>query len=109
MSYKVEITSVFARQAKRLSKKYSSLRNELANLCKKLTIQPFLGDALGNNAYKIRLGVESKGKGKRGGVRVITYCVTTKKIVYLLSIYDKSEIGSIEKTLLRTFIQKIGM
>ena len=35
---------------------------------------PIQGDYIGNDCYKIRLGIASKGKGKRGGARVIT-CV----------------------------------
>lgn len=40
---------------------------------------------------KIRLAIESKGKGKSGGARVITYLYIKTETVYLLSIYDKSE------------------
>ena len=41
--------------------------------------------------YKIRLAIPSKGKGKSGGARVITYVKVTINSVYLVSIYDKSE------------------
>jgi hypothetical protein len=40
--------------------------------------------------YKIRLAIKSKGKGKSGGARVITYYYIVKNTVYLLAIYDKS-------------------
>lgn len=49
------------------------------------------GTAIGNNCYKIRLAISSKGKGKSGGARLITNIVITEETVYLLSIYDKSE------------------
>lgn len=52
---------------------------------------PEQGTNLGNNCYKIRVSIESKGKGKRGGARVITNIVIAEKTVYLLSIYDKSD------------------
>lgn len=51
---------------------------------------PEQGTNLGNNCYKIRVSIESKGKGKSGGARVITNIVIAEKTVYLLSIYDKS-------------------
>ncbi|MDQ6482072.1 type II toxin-antitoxin system RelE/ParE family toxin [Dyadobacter sp. LHD-138] len=35
--------------------------------------------------------MSSKGKGKRGGARIITCVKVVNKSVYLLSIYDKSE------------------
>lgn len=41
--------------------------------------------------YKISLAIESKGKGKRGGARVITCFQTENNEIYLTSIYDKSE------------------
>jgi mRNA-degrading endonuclease RelE of RelBE toxin-antitoxin system len=34
---------------------------------------------------------KSKSKGKSGGARLITHLVVKDEIVYLLSIYDKSE------------------
>jgi hypothetical protein len=48
-----------------------------------------LGTPLGSNCYKIRLAIKSKGKGKSGGARVITYVITEKEEVILLAIYDK--------------------
>ena len=41
--------------------------------------------------YKIRLAISSKGKGKSGGARVITYVQVNEEIVLLLSIYNKGE------------------
>ena len=41
--------------------------------------------------YKIRLGIKSKGKGKRGGARVITCVKVVAETVFLVSISDKSE------------------
>lgn len=34
---------------------------------------PEQGTSLGNNCYKIRLAIRSKGKGKPGGSRVTTH------------------------------------
>jgi mRNA-degrading endonuclease RelE of RelBE toxin-antitoxin system len=54
-----------------------------------LSVNPKQGDSLGKSCYKVRLAIKSKGKGKRGGARVITYVVTENEEVILLSIYDK--------------------
>jgi hypothetical protein len=51
---------------------------------------------LGNNTYKIRVAIKSKGKGKSGGSRVITYVVSENEEVYLLTIFDKSEFDTID-------------
>ncbi len=72
MSYSVKSIEVFERQAKKLSKKYPSLKSELLDLVQKLKKNPDQGTAIGNCCYKIRLAIKSKGKGKSGGARVIT-------------------------------------
>jgi mRNA-degrading endonuclease RelE of RelBE toxin-antitoxin system len=91
MSYNVKSINVFERQAKRLIKKYASLKKELFQLVQQLKDNPELGTALGRGCYKIRISVASKGKGKSSGARVITNFVVTDSTVYLLSIYDKSD------------------
>lgn len=72
-----------------------------------LTNTPTAGTPLGNDAYKIRLAIKSKNTGKSGGARVITYVVTEEKDVYLMSIYDKADIDSVDDKTLRKIIQSI--
>lgn len=91
MSFEVRSIDVFERQARRLSKKYPSLKGELVALVAELSDDPKLGTPLGNNCYKVRLSIASKGKGKSGGARVITNLVVRERTVYLLTIFDKSE------------------
>ena len=74
----------FTKSVKRLRKKYRSLEEDIDQLLEELQTNPCLGTDLGDNVRKIRLGIASKGKGKRGGARVLTD--TT-----LLALYDKSE------------------
>jgi len=102
MNYKVSTIAPFDKQFKRLAKKYPSLKNELITLIKELNTEPNKGTALGNDCYKIRLAIASKGKGKSGGARIITYLAVTESEVFLLSIYDKSEQADIsDRDLLR--------
>jgi hypothetical protein len=54
----------FRRQAKRLAKKYKSLAGDLTVLQQMLYENPFSGTDLGGGKRKIRLHVNSKGKGK---------------------------------------------
>ena len=91
MPYNVIAVPPFSRELKRLAKKYPSLKSEYQELVKELKENPEKGTPLGNNLYKIRLAIASKGKGKSGGARVITYLKTEQNNVYLLSIYDKGE------------------
>lgn len=91
MNYKVKTLDVFEKQARRLIKKYGSLKTELLQLVKELELNPEQGISIGKSCFKIRIGIASKGKGKSGGARIITNIVISKTTVYLLSIYDKSE------------------
>ena len=91
MSYSVFTIPPFDKQLKRLAKKYPSLKTEFAELLESLEQEPEQGTNLGNNCYKIRMAIASKGKGKSGGARVITNFVIAEETVFLISIYDKSE------------------
>jgi len=73
MSYNVKTIPLFDREIKRLVKKYASLKSEYEELIDELEKNPEIGTSLGDNLYKIRLAIASKGKGKRGGARIITY------------------------------------
>ena len=105
MSYKVDTILLFDKQAKRLSKKYPSLRNDLAALIKKLAEEPEQGTALGNNFYKIRLAITAKGKSDIA--RVITYVKVIATTVYLSAIYDKGEKNTLSDTELKSIFKTI--
>jgi mRNA-degrading endonuclease RelE of RelBE toxin-antitoxin system len=91
MSYNILLIPPFDRQLKRLCKKYPSLKKEYFDLIESLEQNPEQGTQLGNNCFKIRIAIASKGKGKSGGARVITNIVVAHQTVYLLSIYDKAD------------------
>ena len=95
MSFKVKTISVFERQAKRLMKKFPSLKKEIRTPISELKEGPEKGTSIGHNCYKIRLAIASKGKGKSGGARVITHLVFKDGTVYLLTIYDKLDIENL--------------
>lgn len=107
MSYEVKSITIFERQAKRLIKKYPSLKNELLALIQELKEQPDQGTPLGSDCFKIRLAVKSKGKGKSGGGRVITCVKVEKENVFLLSIFDKSEQATISDKELKELLKLI--
>ena len=70
-------------------------------------IDPKQGVAIGNECYKIRLAIASKGKGKSGGARLITNIVVSDTVVYLLTIYDKSEKENITDRELRELLDQL--
>ncbi len=91
MNYEILFIPPFARQLKRLSKRYVSLAEDYSTLLESLENNPLLGEPVGRNCYKVRLAITSKNKGKSSGARVITNVLVENKKVYLLSIYDKFE------------------
>ena len=60
-----------------------------------LEANPKTGAPISHGCYKIRLAIASKGAGKRGGARVITYVQVVGETMFLLVIYDKSGQGSV--------------
>ena len=107
MSYSVIPTPIFKSQAKKLIRKFPSLKKELAELSEVLSLNPAFGTSLGSDTFKIRSAVRSKGKGKSGGMRIITFKIDRNKEVYLLTIYDKSEIVSIDDRAIKFLIRQI--
>ena len=112
MNVEIIALSNFQKEAKRLIKKYRSLKEELIFLESELRKNPF-GVEIQKNTYKIRLAVKSKGKGKSGGLRVLTHIDIEIKVdsskatkVYLLSIHDKSEYENISNSFLASLIKE---
>ena len=100
-------TPKFLRQAKRLQKKYRSLIDDLISFEESLSENPNQGTDLGGNTYKVRLAIESKNSGKSGGARIITYLVMDNKEVYLMSIYDKSEVSTIKDNDIKKMVKDL--
>ncbi|HOY16913.1 MAG TPA: hypothetical protein PLC89_06470 [Haliscomenobacter sp.] len=91
---------------------------ELQTLQGELLQNPRLGTLIRENTYKIRLAVKSKGKGKSGGLRIITHVFELeievaenekeqRTTIVLVSIYDKSEMDNLPDKELRELIEGI--
>ena len=109
MNYNILATRRFERELKLLSKRYSSVKEEYAQLIASLKENPIQWTPIGNNCYKIRLAISSKGKGKSGGARVISYLYFDAETVYLLTVYDKSEMASIKPDELKKMIKSLEL
>ena len=118
MNYRIILVDKFKKEAKKLLKKYTSLKEELQELKIQLLENPTLGTLIYENTYKIRLAVKSKGKGKSGGLRVITHIFEVvvdiseenkeqETIIFLLSIYDKSDVANLSKNYIKSIISDI--
>jgi mRNA-degrading endonuclease RelE of RelBE toxin-antitoxin system len=109
MTYNVFPTPDFKKFFKKLAKKHTSLKTDLQSLVQTLKEQPDTGINLGHGIHKIRMAITSKGKGKSGGSRVITYLVTEDKEVYLVYIYDKSQLENITIEQIVELLKKAGL
>ncbi|HUN16245.1 MAG TPA: type II toxin-antitoxin system RelE/ParE family toxin [Saprospiraceae bacterium] len=105
MNYKIELSANFKKEAKRLTKKYPSLKSDLAELFTKLQENPTIGTPLGNDIYKIRLAISSKNKGKLGGARALSFVKVIQTTVLLFSIYSKGEIDNLSDKEIKELIK----
>ena len=72
---------------------------------------PQQGTELSPGIRKIRMAIKSKGKGKSGGARVITYNFLTAEMdgkIVLLLIYDKEDASSVKVNVLKEIIKEEG-
>ncbi|MCU0469575.1 MAG: type II toxin-antitoxin system RelE/ParE family toxin [Arcicella sp.] len=106
---KIASTSFFVKELKPLVKKYRSLEDDLMELAESLIENPIQGDALSHSCFKIRLAIRSKNKGKSGGARVITHVHIKDEVIYLLSIYDKSNQDSISENELANRLKALDL
>ncbi|TDG37975.1 hypothetical protein EZJ43_02475 [Pedobacter changchengzhani] len=91
MRFNVFTSSLFDKEFKKLCKKHKSAKSDVIALVEKLKESPISGTPIGNDCYKIRLAIASKGKGKSAGARLITNIRFVNETIYLLSIYDKAD------------------
>lgn len=88
------------------------MKDDLAVLEQELYANPHLGVDLGGGLRKVRMSITSKGKGKSGGARVITFTVIVaveEAEINLLYIYDKSERSSISKKEIEELLRLNGL
>ncbi|MCC5933283.1 MAG: type II toxin-antitoxin system RelE/ParE family toxin [Candidatus Cyclonatronum sp.] len=109
MKFEIIALPHFRRELKRLSKKYRSLKADLTVLFEALSTNPTLGTPLGKDIYKIRVGISSKGKGKSGGARIITYVQVDQTTVLLVSIYSKGDKDTISDDEIREILNQSNL
>jgi mRNA-degrading endonuclease RelE of RelBE toxin-antitoxin system len=107
MSFEIIPTPFFLKDVKPLVKKYPSIKNELERLGDELLLKPRMGEPLGKDCYKIPLSIASKGKGKSGGARVITCVKIIDERIFLMAIYDKSEMENIDDLILKERLKSL--
>lgn len=109
----ISTAPLFRKNFKRLAKHYASFRDDYAYLLQELRDNPQLGKSLGNKLRKVRMKISSKGKGKSGGARIITYTCNLRSDgvleIMLLDIYDKSERSTMTDKELKELLDISGL
>ena len=71
------------------------------------------GVDLGSGVHKIRMAIASKGRGKRGDARVITYVDVLLElqsgIVALLAVYDKADQATISDNAIQALLKDLDL
>lgn len=111
MNWKIDFTTEFSRGAKVLKKRYRSFLDDLETFKESISENPFQGVELVPGIRKIRMEIESKGKGKSGGARVITltyYISPEEGKVHFLLIYDKSDADTVDVRIVKKYVKELG-
>lgn len=112
MSFEIIPTPDFARSLKLLAKRHKSLKQDMLVFVAGLRENPLQGKELAPNIRKVRLTITSKGKGKSGGARIITYVMAVSEVeerVYLIEIYDKADYDTVDVAALKRMIAELGL
>ena len=107
----ISVSDDFAKEAKRLAKKYPSFKQDYQDFLDSIKENPLQGDEITKNIRKIRMAIKSKGKGKSGGARVVTFNVLTNtekgQVVFLL-LYDKEDASTVKVNVVKQLVQDLG-
>jgi mRNA-degrading endonuclease RelE of RelBE toxin-antitoxin system len=109
MNLKLITLDSFAKDVKRLHKKYKNIATDLKWLKQTLLDDPKSGVELSRHCYKIRLANSSVPTGKSGGFRVVYYYLDADYNLYLMSIYSKSEMENISEERLLDILKENGL
>jgi len=101
-----ETLPLFDKQFKKLFKKYNHIKDDVEKLIIDFDELHQQATSIKSDLFKIRLANTNKNKGKRAGYRVYYY-LKIDEVVYLLTIYDKSDIEKIDETILIEMIKNI--
>ncbi|MBN2768877.1 MAG: type II toxin-antitoxin system RelE/ParE family toxin [Campylobacterales bacterium] len=109
MNLKIIVLDNFAKEVKKLAKRYKQIASDLKELEALLSEDARSGVHLGGRCYKIRLANSSIPTGKSGGFRVIYYYLDEQNNIYLMSIYAKSDLENISDEKIIEILEDNGL
>ena len=111
MSYEISRHQDFDVSIKRLAKRYRSMADDYADFLISLQKNPLQGTELCPGIRKIRMPIDSKGRGKSGSARVITANAIVAEHegrIALLTIYDKSDASTVKLNVIKKMAHDLG-
>lgn len=112
MNFEITATEDFRRSLKTLLKRHRSFKQDFKDFSDSIRKDPMQGVELSPGIRKIRMAITSKGRGKSGGARVITYTVIISENagkVYLIDIYDKADYSTVDVRIIQKKISDLGL
>lgn len=112
MSFEIITSSDADKAIKKLSKRYRSFQEDIKAFRESLKANPLQGDEIAPHIRKIRLAITSKGRGKAGGARVITFNALVSEQdgkIFLLLIYDKADASNIKMNVVLEMVEALGL
>ena len=106
----IKATEIFRKCVKPLAKRYRSFKKDYNDLLDELEKDPHLGIDLGDGYRKVRMAIASKGKGKSGGARIITFDMVERNgCLYLIYAYDKSDADNVKLNILKKIVAEMNL
>lgn len=94
-AFSVFESSAYQHSKKQLKKRFRLIDSDVTKFLHSLESVDDLGIALGDGIYKVRIANSDKNKGKSAGYRLITLLQVIESNIYLIYIYDKSDLENV--------------
>ncbi|MGE4420241.1 MAG: type II toxin-antitoxin system RelE/ParE family toxin [Sulfurimonas sp.] len=102
----IEETETFAKAVKQLQKRFKNVETDCDEFVHNIKIIDNLGVNLGSGVYKVRIANSDKKSGKSSGYRLISYLKLIDNKLYLMYVYDKSDLGTVSEKQIDALIKK---
>lgn len=96
-AFSVFESTAYQHSKKQLKKRFRLIDSDVTKFLHSLESVDNLGISLGDGIYKVRIANSDKNKGKSAGYRLITLLQIIESNIYLIYIYDKSDLENISE------------
>lgn len=107
-SFSVFESETYKHSKKQLKKRFRNIDRDITAYLLSLTSIDDLGVSLGDGIYKARIANSDKNKGKSSGYRLITLVQVIESNLYLIYVYDKSDLENITEKELDEMVRELA-